>query len=109
MADNLYIRWSETGSDDNRTNPGAATWYRSASLKIIHPQGAANQDEGLADTEVQQKIRVLVDTKATTTNVVVQVWACAWDPPASRSCSPPAASRACGPTTSWMPTAPNSR
>jgi hypothetical protein len=78
MPDNLYIRWSETGGDDNRTDPGAATWYRSASLKIIHPQGDANQDEGLADTEVQQTIRVLVDTKATTTNVVVQVWACAW-------------------------------
>jgi hypothetical protein len=79
MADpgNLYIRWSETGSDDNRTDPGAATWYLSASLKIIHPQGA-NQDEGLADTGVAQKIRVLVDTKATTTNVVVQVWVCAW-------------------------------
>src|SRR3954454_5142211 len=74
---NLYIRWSETGSDDNRTDPGAASWWLSASLKIINPLDA-NQDEGLAVTETPQKIRVLVDTKATITNVVIQVWACAW-------------------------------
>lgn len=74
---NLYIRWSETGSDDNRTDPGAARWYLSASLKIINPQDA-NQDQGLAVTGKPQKIRVLVDTLATTANVVVQVWACAW-------------------------------
>ena len=94
---NLYIRWSETGSDDNRTDPGAARWYLSASLKIINPQDA-NQDQGLAVTETPQKIRVLVDTKATTTNVAVQVWACAWVPPVSRICRRPAAPRACWPT-----------
>jgi len=76
-AGNLYIRWSETGSDDNRTDPGGARAYLSKSLKIMNPADPV-QDDGLALTGIPQQIRVDVDTLVTTTNVGVQVWACAW-------------------------------
>jgi len=75
---NLYIRWSETGSDDNRTDPGGAVAYKSKSLQIINPNDP-NQDDGRALTGVDQQIRVKIDSlQVATPNVVVQVWACAW-------------------------------
>lgn len=73
----LYIRWSETGADDNRSDPGGAPWWRSKSVRIINPADPA-QDDGLAITGVDQQLRVDVDTTLVTTNVGVQVWACAW-------------------------------
>jgi hypothetical protein len=73
----LYIRWSETGLDDNRTDPGGATWYLSKSVGIYNPANPL-QDPGLAITGAAQKIRVNVDTLLTKTNVGVQAWVCAY-------------------------------
>ena len=76
-TDSLYIRWSHTGSDDNRTDPGASPWCWSKSLQIINPNDAT-QDDGLALAEVEQFISVRVDTLLMTTNVAVQAWVCAY-------------------------------
>jgi hypothetical protein len=73
----LYIRWAANGSDDNRTDPGSAVSYLSHSLQVVNPADPT-QDPGLALVGRAQQIRVLVDTQAHTTEVGVQVWACAW-------------------------------
>jgi hypothetical protein len=68
----LYIRWSEfLGADgepvdDNRADPGAARWWRSKSLQILNVNDEF-QDDGLAKTEVDQQIRVKVDSKKVAT------------------------------------------
>ena len=84
MPDHLYIRWSQTEDangdaiDDNRTDPGAAVAYKSASLQVINTADST-QDEGRAIVGVEQQIRVKVDSlEVSTTNVEVQAWACAW-------------------------------
>ena len=76
-TESLYIRWSESGSDDNRTNPGSSVWWLSKSLQIDNPNDAA-QDDGLAVTGADQVISVRVDTVLMTTNVAVQAWVCAY-------------------------------
>jgi hypothetical protein len=73
----LYIRWSETGSDDNRTDPGNAVWWMSKAIGIRRADGAA-QDAGLALTGVDQFIRVNVSTLLTKSHVAVQAWVCAY-------------------------------
>jgi hypothetical protein len=79
MADpgQLYIRWSATGSDDNRTDPGNAVWWLSKAVGIYNPANPA-QDPGLAITGEEQKIRINVSTLLTKTNVGVQAWVCAY-------------------------------
>ena len=79
MADpgQLYIRWSATGSDDNRTDPGGAVWYLSASLTVWNADGTV-QTAGEASVGTDHKVRVNVDTLLTKPNVGVQVWVCAY-------------------------------
>lgn len=79
MADpgQLYIRWSATGSDDNRTDPGNAVWWLSKAVGIYNPADPL-QDPGLAVTGTLQRIRVNVSTLLTKTHVGVQAWACAY-------------------------------
>jgi hypothetical protein len=73
----LYIRWSATGADDNRTDPGANVWWLSKSVGIFNPSDTT-QSEGLAITGVAQKIRVNIDTLLTKDHVGVQAWVCAY-------------------------------
>lgn len=73
----LYIRWSETGADDNRTDPGGAVWWLSKAVGIRRADGAP-QDAGLALTGVDQYIRVNVSTLLTKSQVGVQAWVCAY-------------------------------
>jgi hypothetical protein len=79
MADpgQLYIRWSQTGNDDNRTDPGAATWWSSKSVGLFNPANPL-QDAGQAITGVPQKIRVNIDTLLGKSPVGVQAWVCAY-------------------------------
>jgi hypothetical protein len=73
----LYIRWSATGSDDNRTDPGAAVWWLAKAVGIYNPANTT-QDAGLAVTGTDQFIRVNVSTLLTKSHVGVQAWVCAY-------------------------------